>query len=219
MNNPEALKMVIIDDHPLLRKGLQQLAELSPDIEIIAEANNGETGLALIRDLNPDLVLLDLNMPGKSGLTILGEIKQLDPEIRVVIFTVSNAEEDVVAAMRMGADGYLLKDMDPAEMLVKFHEVAEGKMIMSSTITDCLVRALHAEGRRDQLKGAVNDLTEREKEILVHLREGESNKMIARLLDITEATVKVHVKHLLKKLNLKTRVEAAVWAVTNKHLL
>jgi two-component system nitrate/nitrite response regulator NarL len=219
MKDPVIQQVVIIDDHPLLRKGLQQLVELSPDLQIIGEADNGSEGLRLVRELNPDLVVLDLNMPGMNGLETLSAIKQMDQECRVIILTVSNVEEDVVAALRNGADGYLLKDMDPSDILSKFREVVEGRLVMSPTITECLARALQAEGRRDLMRGTANELTDREKEILLHLSEGESNKVIARQLDIAEATVKVHVKHLLKKLGLKTRVEAAVWAVNNKHLL
>jgi two-component system nitrate/nitrite response regulator NarL len=219
MKDQEIQQIVIIDDHPLLRKGLQQLVELSPNLQIIGEADNGSEGLRLVKELDPDLVVLDLNMPGMNGLETLSAIKQMDQECRVIILTVSNAEEDVVAALRNGADGYLLKDMDPSDMLSKFREVAEGRLVMSPTITECLARALQSEGRRDLMRGTANELTDREKEILHHLSEGESNKVIARQLDIAEATVKVHVKHLLKKLGLKTRVEAAVWAVNNKHLL
>ena len=176
-------------------------------------------GCNMVRMLKPDLVLLDLNMPGMNGIETLAAIKQLEQDVRVVMLTVSNAEEDVVAALRNGADGYLLKDMDPADLLTKFREVAEGRIVMSPSITQCLARALQAEGLRGQRQGAVQELTDREREILLHLRNGESNKVIARQLKIAEATVKVHVKHLLKKLGLKTRVEAAVWAVSNKDLL
>ncbi len=219
MSNPETQRFVVIDDHPLIRKGLQQLADLTPLIEIIGEANSGEEGLNLVQALKPDLVLLDLNMPGMNGIETLAAIKRADPDVQVVILTVSNAEEDVVAALRAGADGYLLKDMDPAELLVKFREVAEGRLAISPSITECLARALRTEGKREQHRDAAADLTDREREILRHLRGGESNKVIARELNIAEATVKVHVKHLLKKLGLKTRVEAAVWAVNNKQIL
>jgi two-component system nitrate/nitrite response regulator NarL len=219
MSNPETQRVVVIDDHPLIRKGLQQLADLSPHIEIIGEADSGEEGLNMVRALKPDLVLLDLNMPGMNGIETLAAIKQGDQDVRVVMLTVSNAEEDVVAALHNGADGYLLKDMDPADLLTKFREVAEGRIVMSPSITQCLARALQAEGLRGHQQGVVAELTDREREILLHLRNGESNKVIARQLKIAEATVKVHVKHLLKKLGLKTRVEAAVWAVNNKDLL
>ncbi|WP_069472511.1 two-component system response regulator NarL [Candidatus Marithrix sp. Canyon 246] len=201
-------KIVVIDDHPLLRKGLQQLIDICPDLEMVGEASNGLDGLEIIGELKPDLILLDLNMPNMNGLETLIKIKKMDPDIRVIMLTVSDEEQDVVDALRNGADGYLLKDMDPEELLLKFREVAKGKLVLSSCIIDCLGRALRKQAN-------VSELTNREREILIHIHDGESNKVIARKLGITEATVKVHVKHLLKKLNLKTRVEAAVWVANN----
>jgi len=172
----------------------------------------------MVHSLDPDLVLLDLNMPGMDGLETLQALKQLEPAPKVVILTVSDAQEDVIAAMRGGADGYLLKDMDPQELLNKLQELAEGRLVMSPSIVECLALALRAADRKLQESGT-EELTERECEILIHISGGESNKLIARKLDIAEATVKVHVKHLLKKLGLKSRVEAAVWAVTHKDKL
>lgn len=218
MSEQQVQRLVVIDDHPLLRKGLQQLADLSPDVEIVGEADSGAEGLALAQELRPDLILLDLNMPGMNGLDTLIALKEMQLDTRVVILTVSNAEEDVVKALRSGADGYLLKDMDPEEILVKFKEVAEGRVVMSPNIAECLARAMQADGQHELQQNA-SDLTDREREILFHIRDGESNKLIGRKLNIAEATVKVHVKNLLKKLKLKSRVEAAVWAVNNKGIL
>jgi len=217
MTKPQ--RIVIIDDHPLLRKGLQQLADLSPDIEIIGETDSGKLGLAMVKKRKPDLVLLDLNMPQMNGLKTLEILKQLVPAPKVAILTVSDAQEDVTAALRGGADGYLLKDMEPEDLLEKLQELAEGHLVMSPSIAECLALALRTENQSIQETQAAKDLTEREREILIHISEGESNKMIARNLQIAEATVKVHVKHMLKKLQLRSRVEAAVWAVTHKNKL
>ena len=217
MTKPQ--RIVIIDDHPLLRKGLQQLADLSPAIEIIGETDSGKLGLAMVKELKPDLVLLDLNMPQMNGLKTLEILKQLVPAPKVAILTVSDAQEDVTAALRGGADGYLLKDMEPEDLLEKLQELAEGHLVMSPSIAECLALALRTENQSIQETQAAKDLTEREREILIHISEGESNKMIARNLQIAEATVKVHVKHMLKKLQLRSRVEAAVWAVTHKNKL
>ncbi len=217
MTKPQ--RIVIIDDHPLLRKGLQQLADLSPDIEIIGETDSGKLGLAMVKEQKPDLVLLDLNMPQMNGLKTLEILKQLVPAPKVAILTVSDAQEDITAALRGGADGYLLKDMEPEDLLEKLQELAEGHLVMSPSIAECLALALRTENQSIQETQAAKDLTEREREILIHISEGESNKMIARKLQIAEATVKVHVKHMLKKLQLRSRVEAAVWAVTHKNKL
>jgi len=216
MNDSTLQRVVIIDDHPLLRKGLQQLADLTPEIEIVGEADSGKQGIELVEQLQPDLVLLDLNMHGMNGIETLAEMKQRNIEARIVILTVSDAQDDIVAAMRNGADGYLLKDMPPEELMVKFREVAEGRLVMSRNIAESLARAMHQTPHHRPKNANEAGLTEREKEILSHLAQGESNKIIARKLDIAEATVKVHVKHLLKKLGFKSRVEAAVWAVENR---
>ena len=210
----ELQRVVIIDDHPLLRKGLMQLAEFSPDLQIVGESDNGQDGVKMVQELHPDLVILDLNMPGMNGLETLIALKQEHPDICVVILTVSDADADVLAVVRAGADGYLLKDMDPEELLEKFREVASGHMVMSPHISDHLARGLRDE-MQQQLQSDTEALTKREQEILIHIRDGESNKVIGRNLDICEATVKVHVKHLLRKLKLKSRVEAAVWATKN----
>ncbi len=211
-------RIVIIDDHPLLRKGLQQLADLSPELDIVGESDSGSMGLAMAQELQPDLVLLDLNMPGMNGLETLQLLKQREPAPKVAILTVSDAQGDVVAALRGGADGYLLKDMDPEELLNKLHELAEGRLVMSPNVAERLALGLRAENLKAQESRLV-ELTEREREILIHISGGESNKVIARKLHIAEATVKVHVRHLLKKLGLKSRVDAAVWAVTHKKQL
>jgi len=208
-DSPQTL--LVIDDHPLLRKGVSQLVALEPEMKLIGEAADGSEGLRLARELNPDLILLDLQMRGVDGLETLKAIKALDLDARVIMFTVSDAEEDVLAALQAGADGYLLKDMEPEEMLNSLRLAARGRLVLSAPITELLARSLRSE----QAVGAtpVGDLTDREHEILLQIAAGRSNKLIARELNITEGTVKVHVKHLLKKLSLRSRVEAAVWAV------
>jgi two-component system, NarL family, nitrate/nitrite response regulator NarL len=150
-------------------------------------------------------------MAGMDGLQVLAEIKALDLPTRVVMLTVSNSDEDLVAALRAGADGYLLKDMEPESLLESLREAARGRMVLSDTLTEMLAHALRKDNRPTPVEQA--GLTEREREILGLIAQGRSNKLIARELDITEGTVKVHVKHLLKKLNLRSRVEAAVWMV------
>ncbi|PWV61175.1 two-component system response regulator NarL [Plasticicumulans acidivorans] len=208
-DSPQTL--LVIDDHPLLRKGVSQLVALEPEMKLIGEAADGSEGLRLARELNPDLILLDLQMRGVDGLETLKAIKALDLDARVIMFTVSDAEEDVLAALQAGADGYLLKDMEPEEMLNSLRLAARGRLVLSAPITELLARSLRSE----QAVGAtpVSDLTDREHQILLQIAAGRSNKLIARELNITEGTVKVHVKHLLKKLSLRSRVEAAVWAV------
>ncbi|MDT8879303.1 two-component system response regulator NarL [Halomonas saccharevitans] len=211
-NAHDPATLLIIDDHPLLRRGVTQLLELEDDLSLAGETGEPEEGVRLAGELDPDLVLLDLNMPGMDGIETLKRLRQEGFAGRIVMFTVSDHEEDVVAALRAGADGYLLKDMDPDDMIRQLRQAALGRMVISESLTALLAEALRSQ-RSQPATPDIHSLTQREREILRELAAGLSNKLIARQLDITEGTVKVHVKHLLKKLNLRSRVEAAVWAV------
>jgi two-component system nitrate/nitrite response regulator NarL len=204
-------RVVIVDDHPLFRKGLSQLLQTLPEFRLIGEAARGEEGLALACALQPDLLLLDLNMKDLSGLQVLRGVREAKLDTRVVMITVSDHGDDLVAALRGGADGYLLKDMEPEEMLEALRNAAAGRVVVSDKLTHCLAAALRAERRPDTVAEA--GLTEQERRILELIASGLSNKLIGRELDIAEGTVKVHVKHILRKLGLRSRVEAAVWAV------
>ncbi|MFO7593308.1 MAG: two-component system response regulator NarL [Pseudomonadota bacterium] len=210
--NEGVTTLIAIDDHPLFRKGVADLIEMEPRLAMIGEAASGEEGVDKARELHPDLILLDLNMKGMDGLATLKQLKEREIEARVIMLTVSDNEEDVAAALRAGADGYLLKDMEPEDTLEYLRQAADGKLVISERLTELLAHALRSEGSHPSSREQA-ELTERETQILAHIAKGLSNKMIARKLDITEGTVKVHVKHLLKKLNLRSRVEAAVWAV------
>jgi len=205
-------QVLLIDDHPLLRRGITQLLELEDDMELAGEASNAAEGLSQALALEPDLILLDLNMPDVNGIETLKQLREAGVEARIVIFTVSDHEEDVVAALRAGADGYLLKDMEPEDLLKQMHQAAVGRMVISERLTALLAEALR-NNKPSQSTPDYHSLTPREQQILKLIAAGLSNKMIARRLDISEGTVKVHVKHLLKKLSLRSRVEVAVWAV------
>jgi len=204
--------IIAIDDHPLFRKGVADLLEMDDSMELVGEASNGPDGLHLAARLRPELILLDINMKGMNGIETLQAIKREDPDARVVMLTVSDNEEDVIAALRLGADGYLLKDMEPEEILQSLRGAVEGKLVISESLTRLLAQALRDEGKRLDPREAVA-LTTREREILEQIACGLSNKLIAKELQISEGTVKVHVKNLLKKLHLHSRVEAAVWAL------
>lgn len=210
----DAASIMLVDDHPLLRKGLQQLIELSDDLEVIAQAGSGAEALKLGVELDPDLILLDLNMQGMDGLETLEKLRAQGVTSRIVMLTVSDADDDVIAAISRGADGYLLKDMEPEELLTQIERALEGRMVMSEAVTQALATAI----RRPQANPTdqLNSLTGRELEILKLISKGLSNKLIARELDISDGTVKVHVKHLLKKIGLRSRVEAAVWMINQE---
>ena len=208
---PSLKSVVIVDDHPLFRRGLIQLLNTIAGFRLIGEAANGRDGIDLVRRLKPDLLLLDLNMKDMSGLDVLKAIKTSEGDTRVVMVTVSDQAEDLVAALRGGADGYLLKDMEPEQMVESLEAAAAGRVIISDALTHLLAVAIRQQNRPDSIGDA--GLTEQETRILDYIAAGLSNKVIGRELDIAEGTVKVHVKHILRKLGLRSRVEAAVWAV------
>ncbi|MBC3381065.1 two-component system response regulator NarL [Serratia fonticola] len=214
MTTEEAATILLIDDHPMLRNGVKQLISMDPRLQVIAEASNGEQGVELAEMHDPDLILLDLNMPGLNGLATLDRLRQTALSGRVVVFSVSNHEDDVVSALKRGADGYLLKDMEPEELLKALHQAAAGQMVLSEALTPVLAASLREN--RPAVERDIQQLTPRERDILKLIAQGLPNKLIARKLMITESTVKVHVKHLLKKMKLKSRVEAAVWVLGNK---
>ena len=207
----EGNRILVIDDHPLFRKGVSQLIAMAPHLELVGEASNGEQGTVKAKELDPDLILLDLHMAGMGGIETLKAIREAGLECRVVILTVSDNADDLVAAIRAGADGYLIKDMEPEDLLEAIDQALNGRTVIGERLNGMLARAIREEATAKQRDSAT--LTEREQEILSGLAQGLSNKLIARNLAITEATVKVHVKNLLKKLGFRSRLEAAVWAV------
>lgn len=212
-STPSPIRIVIVDDHPLMRKGLAQLFSIEADMTVVGEAPNGQEALAVCAAQKPDMVVLDLNMAGMNGIETLKALRDAGCSARIVMHTVSDNHEDVSRALRAGADGYLLKDMEPESLIDAVHEIMEGQVTVSMQLTSAMARALRGNDAPPADMGA---LTEREKQILRLIAEGQSNKLIGRKLDIAEATVKVHVKHLLKKLNMRSRVEAAIWVVRQK---
>lgn len=209
--NPEDIQTIlIVDDHPLFRKGVIQLIQTLPELKFVGEAANGTDGIRLARELDPDMVLLDLNMKDMNGVEVLKTIKAAGLDARVIMLTVSDHADDLVAALQAGADGYLLKDMEPEDLTAHLAQAARGEITITPRLTQLLATSLRDIGRPKKPSEA--GLTEQENRILDLIADGRSNKLIAKELDIAEGTVKVHVKHLLKKLNLRSRVEAAVWA-------
>lgn len=205
--------IMLVDDHPLLRKGLAQLISLEDHLTVSCEASSGEEALSLAATCLPDLILIDLNMKGMNGLDTLRCLRQAKITSKIVMFTVSDNETDVLQALKFGADGYLLKDSEPEEVIEKISKAIDGELVLSAPLTQIIARSIQQSSSTSSI---FEKLTKREVEILRHITRGDSNKVIGKALGITEATVKVHIKNLLKKLSLRTRVEAAVWAVRNK---
>ena len=207
------MRVLLIDDHALVRKGLEQLL-MSRGIEVIASAGTGAEGIVFARDLAPDIILLDIKMPDMNGLETLLQLRAAGIEAPVLMLTMSRDETDLKAALRGGAQGYLLKDMDPEDLVPALQDAMKGNNVVAKELIGSLTRIVQGQQKKDlEPETLLSGLTPREQEILRHLAEGQSNKGIARVLDITDGTVKLHVKSILRKLGVRSRVEAAVIAV------
>ncbi len=203
------MRVLLIDDHALFRMGLEELLKRR-GIEVVGAVGSAEEGIEAARALAPDVILLDLRMPDQDGLQVLKELKEGGVEVPIVMLTTSAEEQDVIESLRLGARGYLLKDMEPDELVAALKEIMGGKKVLAPDLTHVLVEAVAGEPPRED---PFSELTRREQEILALLAEGLSNKMIAKKLGISDGTVKLHVKAILRKLGVHSRVEAAVLAV------
>ena len=207
--------VLLIDDHPLFRLGAAQLISAQEDFEIVGEAAHCDDGMALAELLKPDLILMELRLADGPALDALAKIVEAAQETpqgtSVVVLTASDSEQDVVRAVRAGAKGYLLKEAEPDEILQKLRLAAQGHTVFTETLMDVLLGAMRTEN--PSIPDRAERLTTRERQILELIAVGQSNKHIARELNISDGTVKVHVKNILRKLNLRSRLEAAVWAL------
>jgi len=211
------MRVLLIDDHALFRIGLQELLERR-GIEVVGAMGDTDEGLQRIADTQPDVVLLDMRMPQMTGIEVLKRLRSQRQMMPVAILTTSRDESDVVESLQNGAQGYLLKDMEPDELISALGDIMAGQTVVAQELTGVLARAV--QGGEEEGKpvsgSAFDELTPREREILCHLAEGQSNKVIARNLGISDGTVKLHVKAILRKLGVHSRVEAAVMAVENQ---
>lgn len=217
----QKIRLLLIDDHALFRSGVKLFLSRQDDLEVVGEASDGIEGLKRVRQLNPDVVLLDLHMPGMSGLEVLQLILQDAPETFVLMLTVSEDAEDLSQALRLGAAGYLLKNIDADQLVDSIHRAYHGEAVISPQMTSKLVQQFRDKPADEASRGNPGDhekLTPREREILLYIARGDSNKIIARRLDIAESTVKIHVQNILKKLDLSSRVQAAIYAIEH-HLV
>ncbi len=208
------LRIILVDDHTLFRKGLAELLESEGAVNVVAITGNPAEVAALLDAHQPDVLILDLNIGGIDGIQVMQQLRGNGFNPPVLILTVSEAEEDMARALRNGAKGYLLKSMEPDEVVDAIIRAARGETVVAPGMTAKLVRMLDNKGSSSA--SLLESLTQREREILSHLAKGESNKAIARQLDISYDTVKLHVRHILAKLNLSSRVAAAVFAVEHQ---
>ena len=208
------MRVLVIDDHTLFREGLESLLK-ARGIEVVAAVGDGRQGIELANELKPDIVLLDVRMPALDGISVLRIIQESQPEYPVTLLTTSTEERDLLDALRAGARGYLLKDMEPDQLVQSLREIVNGQTVVSPNLTHVLAEVVQGKVAlpADQDSSPFDGLTPRETEILALLAEGQSNKVIARNLGISDGTVKLHVKAILRKLSVHSRVEAAVMAV------
>jgi NarL family two-component system response regulator LiaR len=205
-----SIRILIVDDHAIVREGQRALIDTEPGMEVVGEAANGDEAVESARSLKPDVILLDLILPRKDGIEAIEEIKADNPQARILVLTSFSENEKVYAAIKAGAKGYLLKDSTPQEILDAIHKVYRGEMSMNPTIASKVMRELQ---RSSTLPPTKEPLTAREVEVLKLVAEGLPNQEIAEMLVISEPTVRTHVTNILSKLYLANRTQAALYAL------
>jgi NarL family two-component system response regulator LiaR len=206
----EIIRVLIADDHPLIRDSLRTLINTEPDLELVGEAANGEEVVKKADDLKPDVILMDLVMPVKDGLQAISEIKRVHPEVSILVLTSFSDEEKVFPAIRAGALGYLLKDSSPIELLKAIHDVYHGQSSLHPSIALRLIREIN---RPSDLPPVKDPLSERELAVLKLIAQGLTNQEIAMRLVLSEWTVRTHVRNILGKLHVANRTQATLFAL------
>lgn len=205
------IRVLLVDDHQVVRRGLRTFLEIQDDIEVVGEAADGAEGVARTQELSPDVVLMDIKMPGTDGIEALRRLRELENPAKVLIVTSFTEQRTVVPALRAGASGYVYKDVDPDALAGAIRSVYAGHVLLQPEVAGALL-AQDAPGTGT---GRGSTLTEREREVLGLIADGRSNREIARALVLSEKTVKTHVSNILMKLDLSDRTQAALWAVRN----
>ncbi|WP_342757717.1 response regulator transcription factor [Kineothrix sedimenti] len=207
-----SIKVMLVDDHILMREGIKNLLEFDGSIEVVSEASDGVECLSNLKNITPDIILLDINMPGKNGIEVLTEIKRRNIFVKILMLTVHNEVEYLLKAIDIGADGYILKDTESAELKRAINYIIQGE----NYIQPSLIPALNSRlVNRDMDKEKIDSLTRRELEVLIQVSNGMFNKEIANSLDISERTVKNHISNIFKKIEVNDRTQAAVFAIKN----
>ncbi len=210
------IRVMLVDDHSLCRSGLTELLALRGGMEVLGATGQPEQLLVLLREQVPDILVLDLRLAQTDGLSVLRAVRAEGFEVPAVILTMSTAEEDLAAALRAGVRGYLLKDMEPDEVIEAIGRAARGELVVAPAMAVRLAQMWQNDQKGSVKRDLVSTLTEREREVLEHVARGKSNKVIAQALDISHNTVKLHVRHIMAKLDLNSRVEAAVFAFEHR---
>ncbi|MFJ9209177.1 response regulator [Streptomyces sp. NPDC102264] len=204
-----AIRVLLVDDHQVVRRGLRTFLEIQDDIRVVGEASDGAEGIARAEELRPDVVLMDIKMPGTDGIEALRKLRELDNPARVLIVTSFTEQRTVVPALRAGASGYVYKDIDPEALAGAIRSVHAGHVLLQPEVAGALL----AQDEPGGGQGRGTSLTDREREVLGLIADGRSNREIARALVLSEKTVKTHVSNILMKLDLSDRTQAALWAV------
>ncbi len=205
------IRVLVVDDHTLFREGLVRLLREAPDVYVVGDVGSGEQALRLIPQLRPDVVLMDLNMPGMGGVETIGRALEMQPDLCILALTISEAEQDLVAAVRAGARGYLLKRSRSADVLDAIRRAHQGEAVLSPEMTAVLMQQVRR--MPSPTDPTTLGLTARERQVLRLVAQGLSNKQIAARLHLSPHTVKAHLRSVLDKLHLHSRTEAAAWAV------
>lgn len=209
-----AIKVLIVDDHTLFRKGLMNVLEQQDGIDVVGEAKDGQEGINLAKRLRPDVILMDVNMPGRNGLQATRMIREESPDTRIIMLTVSEEDEDLFSAVKSGARGYLLKNLEPDQLIKAIHLVMKGESVLPHNMATKILMEFSRMAKKvdSPAENDMKPLTPREKDILKLLSSGGSNKEIANELCLSEQTVKIHLKNILKKLHMNNRIQAAIYA-------
>lgn len=207
-----SIKVMLADDHVLMREGIRQLLEFDGTIFVVAEANNGVECMEQLLSVHPDILLLDINMPVMNGIEVLQEIKKKNISVKVLVLTVHNEVEYLLKAVDIGVDGYIMKDAESAELKNAINCIMQGETYIQPSLVPALNNRLVS---RDIDKEKINSLTKRELEVLIEVANGMFNKEIATSLNISERTVKNHISNIFKKIDVSDRTQAAVFAIKN----
>jgi DNA-binding NarL/FixJ family response regulator len=203
------IRVLLVDDHQVVRRGLRTFLEVQPDIEVVGEAGDGDEGVSRAEELKPDVILMDVKMPGTDGIAALRKLRDAGNRARVLVVTSFTEQRTVVPALRAGAAGYVYKDVDPDALAGAIRSVHAGHVLLRPEVADALL----SQEETASGHGRGSTLTEREREVLSLIADGRSNREIARALVLSEKTVKTHVSNILMKLDLADRTQAALWAV------